>query len=181
MTIEQLGLLGLAVLLASWMVGAYNRLVALRSGIVAAWHELAEGLQRRAEATAALLAVLRTPLASEQGALDALLAAQGQLTAAAQSLGERPLLADRAAALVAAENAVQAAASRVLALQEQQPALRHDPAVAGPLAAWHDCTPRLVFRRQTYNKACADYNDAVQMLPTRWLARLYGFRPAGRL
>jgi len=38
-----------------------------------------------------------------------------------------------------------------------------------------------VFRRQTYNRACADYNEAVALVPTRWLARLYGFRPAGRL
>jgi len=50
---EQLALLALAVLVASWMVGAYNRLVALRSAIGLAWQHLAEGLQRRAEATAA--------------------------------------------------------------------------------------------------------------------------------
>jgi LemA protein len=177
----QIGLLLAAVLVASWMVGAYNRLVALRGAIVAAWQELAEGLQGRAEATAALLAVLRAPMAAEQGALDALPVAQGQVSAAAQALGVRPAQAELAAALMAAESALNAAASRVLALQEQHAELRNDPAVAVPLAAWHSCTPRLVFRRQTYNKACADYNEAVALVPTRWLAQLYGFGAAGRL
>ena len=181
MTAVQIGLLLAAVLVASWMVGAYNRLVALRGGIVAAWLELAERLHRRAEATAALVAVLRAPLADEQGALDALRAAQAQVSAAALALGARPAQADLAVALVAAESALNAAASRVLALQEQHTGLRHDPAVQLPLAAWHECTPRLAFSRQTYNKACADYNDALALVPTRWLARLYGFGSAGRV
>ncbi len=181
MSLDQLGLLALAVLTAAWMVGAYNRLVALRNAIVQAWQAVDEALQRRAQSVAALVAVLRAPLAAEQGALDALLAAQAQVSAAAQALGSRPVRADLAAALTAAESGLSAAASRVLALQEQQPGLQQDAAVAEPVAAWLNCAPQLVFRRQTYNKACADYNDAVQQRPTRWLARLYGFRPAGRL
>jgi LemA protein len=181
MSLVQVGLLALAVLLASWMVGAYNRLVALRNGIVTAWRGLDEGLQRRAQAVAALVAVLRAPLAGEQGALDTLLAAQAQVSAAALALGARPLQAELAAALLAAETSLQAAASRVMALQEQLPGLQNEAAVAAPLAAWRECAPQLLFLRQTYNKACADYDEAVHLLPTRWLARLYGFHPAGRL
>ena len=49
MSLFQVGLLALAVLIASWMVGAYNRLVALRNGIVTAWRGLDEALQRRAQ------------------------------------------------------------------------------------------------------------------------------------
>jgi LemA protein len=178
---EQVVLLAAAALTVFWMVGAYNRLVALRNTIVAAWLPVAEELQRRGEAVAALVAVLRVPMAAEQGALETLLLAQAQVSVAAQALGTRPMQADLAAALVAAEAALAASASRVLALQEQHAELRHDPAAALPVAAWRDCAPRLVFRRQVYNKACADYNDAVNMLPTRWLARLYRFSPAGRL
>lgn len=181
MTHEQIGLLVAAAVLAFWMVGAYNRLVALRNQIGAAWQLVDEVLGKRGEAAIALVTALRGPLAAEQGALDALLTAQAQVRAAADALGARPVMHTLAGALVQAEGAMGAAASRVLALLDQQAELRGDAAVAPHAAVLRDSAARLAFARQLFNDQAQAYNAAARQFPTRLLTRLYGFGTAGRL
>jgi LemA protein len=177
----QIGVLVVAAVLVFWMVGGYNRLVALRTGLGAAYAQVDELLQRRSAAVQALVAALRVPLAVEGGALDALLAAQAQVASAADAMRARPVMASHAAALVAAESQMTSSASRVLALAEQHPALAAAPDVASALATLHALPTRLGFARQLFNDAAAAYNAAVRQVPTRLLARLYGFGTAGRL
>lgn len=177
----QIGWLVAAAVVAFWMVGAYNRLVALRNRIGKAWALVDEALRGRGEAVAALVSALRAPLAAEQGALDALLAAQAQVRAAADALGARPVLGALAGAVVAAETSMASASARVLALLDAQAALRAEPAVAPHAQALRDSVQRLAFARQIFNEAAQAYNDAVRQFPTRLLARLYGFGTAGRL
>ena len=181
MSAEQLAVLALAAVLVFWMVGAYNRLVALRNAIAAAWVGVAETLQQRGEMVAPLLLALQEPLAAEQGALDALRVSHGQAQAAAAELKARPLSTAAVAAWRSAESTLAPAASRVLALLEQHAELRTTPAVATAVATWHLAESRLAYGCQVFDSAVAAYNEATLQLPTRWLLRLFGFAPAGRL
>jgi LemA protein len=177
----QIGVLLGAAVIVFWMVGAYNRLVALRTRLGAAYGQVDELLQRRAGAVKALAAALRQPLAAESPALDALLAARSQVAAAADALRASPVGASQAAALASAEAVMASTTSRVLALVEQDPALAAHPDIAPPLATVREAPARLGFARQLYNEAAAAYNDAARQFPTRLLTRLYGFGTAGRL
>jgi LemA protein len=181
MSRTQIAVLVAAAVTVFWMVGAYNRLVALRNDIGAAWQHVDEALKRRAEAVAALVAALREPLAAEQGALDALLHADRLVGSAAEALGGRPVMATLAAALVTAESAMASALARVLSLVEQSTALRTHDTVAPQLAVLADSAKRLPFARQLFNEAAQAYNAAARQFPTRLLTRLYGFGTAGRL
>jgi len=178
---QQLLLIAAAALLVFWTLGAHNRLVALRNAIIAAWAQVDEPLKRRAAALAALVAGLRAHLPDESGALDAALAAQSQLQAAADALGARPALAPRASALAAAEAALSAALSRLLALLEQRSGLAGADDLTPHVAALRDATQRLAFARQLFNDAVRHYNEAAQQFPTRLLAGLFGFGAAGTL
>ena len=177
----QIALLALAAVLVFWMVGAYNRLVALRSAIGSAWLLVGEVLAKRGDAVNALVLALREPLADEHGALDALLAADAQIRAAADALRANPVAAPPAAALVAAEAAMASASSRVLALLDQHRELRADVVVAPHAALIGDSQARLIFARQLFNEAAQAYNAAARQFPTRLLTRLYGFGTAGRI
>ena len=181
MSTQQWGLLAGGALLIFWMLGAYNRLVALRNAIIAAWAQIDETLQRRAAALEALVAGLRDRLPDELATLDALQSAQTQLQAAAEAMRARPALAPRAATLAAAESTLSAASMRLLALLEHQPALAGDASLAPQLSALQDASQRLGFARQLFNDAVAAYNDALQQFPTRLLSRLFGFAAAGAL
>jgi LemA protein len=189
--------LALAAVGVFWMLGAYNRLVALRNAIGSAWQQVDAALAQRAEAVAALAAALgddrtddRTDdregaraddTADVAAALGALRAAQAQVATAADALRPRPVLADRARALEAAETAMAAACADVLARLDARPDLRAADPVAAAAAALRDAGARLVFARLLFNDAVQAYDDAVSQWPTRLLARLYGFGAAGRL
>jgi len=178
---QQLLLIAAAALLVFWMLGAHNRLVALRNDILAAWAQVDEPLQRRAAALAPLVAALRIHLPDEQGALDAVLAAQQQLQTAAAALRMRPAAAPRAAALAGAEAALSPALSRLLALLEQRSDLAGADDLALPVAALRDAAQRLDFARQLFNDAVHRYNEAAHQFPTRLLSSLFGFGAAGPL
>jgi LemA protein len=173
--------LAVAALLVFWMVGAYNRLVALRNTIGEAVQLLHELLLRREAAVTHLAHALRVPLAAEQAALDTWLASLPALRLAADALHRKPVMAPLAAALTQADAPLLAAGARVQALLEQHGGLQNDPAIGGHLFELRECERRLVFARQAFNDAAASYNEAARLFPTRLLTRLYGFGTAGRL
>ena len=181
MSATQWAVLVAAAVIVFWMVGAYNRLVALRNGIGAAWQQIDAALTHRTAVLPPLLAALRVPLAGEQGALDALQASQAQAAQAAANLGARPVAVEATAAWVQAEAALASRASRVLALLDQQPELRDSAAVAALLQSWRESLAELGFARRVFDAAAQSYNAAALQLPTRWLVRVYGFGPAGRV
>lgn len=164
----------IAAVLLFWVIGANNRLVALRNGIGSAWAKVQDALTLRASGVAVLADLLREPLAAEQGALNTWVAAHAEAAKAAAALGSRPVNEAAAQAWVAAESALAASASRLLALLEQQPALPQLPGFTDALTAWREGQARLPFARQLFNEAATAYNEAADLFPTRIVAR--GFR-----
>lgn len=181
MSTQQLLLIAAGALLVFWMLGAHNRLVALRNEIIAAWAQVDEPLQRRGAVLQPLLGALRELFADEHVALDALQSALAQVQTAADALRQRPALAQRAAALKSAEAALQAALSRLLALLEQRSRPAAGDELLPKLAALRDTAQRLVFARQLFNDAVGRYNEAAHQFPTRLVSRLFGFGAAGTL
>ena len=173
--------LGLLAVLGLWMLGVYNRITALRATILVAWAQVELALSARAQALSALLAAVAEPLTSETAAVDAVAAAQVQVLAATDALRRRPVAHDTLADLSKADAVLAAVMVRLVALVEQQAALRADPAVQAPLAELRDLPQRLVFARQMFNDTGRAYNAATQQFPTRLLGSLFGFGQAGRL
>jgi len=174
--------LGIAAVLGFWVLGAYNRLVALRNAVAAAWVQADEAQRRRGEGTEQLVAALRAPLAAEAGALDALWAAQAALARTAGAMSARPLVAANARAWTEAEQHLLAAAARVFALADgHAEALAGNAAVAEARTVWREAEQRLRFARQLYNDAAAAYDEAITVFPTSLLSPAFGFQAAGRL
>jgi len=178
---QQLAALACAAVLMFWAVGAYNRLMALRNGVGQAWAKVDEALRQRSAAAEPLLAALREPLAGEAGALDKLQLALAEAAQAATAMGARPMLPTHAAAWVAAESALGAAASRVFALLDHNAGLRMNAAVTEPAAAWRDASTRLAFSRQLFNEAAEPYDEAIALFPTSLLVGMFRFDKAGRI
>jgi LemA protein len=181
MDTQQWAALALAAVVMFWMIGAYNRLVAQRNAIGNAWARVDEALQQRAAAAAPLAEALMRPLAAEQGALQAWTAAHALAVRTAAAMSAQPVSVDHATAWLAAESALAAASARLFALLEQQPDWARDETVAPWAAAWREGQGRLPFARQAFNDAAQTHNDALAMFPTRLLAPMFGFRPAGRI
>jgi len=181
MSASQWWLLALAAVLVFWMVGGYNRLVALRTAIGQAFAQLEPLLQQRRQALEPLVALLK-PALHEADAADALQGALLQVQAAAEAVRSKPVATDSVATLVTAEQTLAAALARVFALLEHHPGLRDQaPEVAHAHSELASLEPKLAFARQLFNAAADQYNDAACQFPTSVLKALYGFGVAGRL
>jgi LemA protein len=170
-----------AAVLVFWIIGAYNRLVAMRNDIAAAWARVQDALSQRGSAVPPLLALLREPMAAEQSALDSWLAAHTEATKAAAALNNKPVHEGHAQAWVAAEATLAATTSRVLALLEQHSALAAQPDVQQHLAAWREGQAKLPFVRQLYNDSAKTYNEAAQLFPTNLVTKGLGLTLAGQI
>jgi LemA protein len=177
----QLLALGVAALLMFWMLGAHNRLMALRVAIQTAWTQMEAVLAQRSGTIARLIQTLRPHLANEHATLDALLVASTHVDDATNDMRPRPYAAAPAKRLVDAEANLAGSLARTLALVEQRPEWGAHPDIRPLVQALRQAEPQAVFGRQLFNQAASAYGAAVRQWPTRWVARVLGFKPAGRL
>ena len=181
MTTAQFAWLGLVVVLGLWMLGAHNRVTAMRGAVISAWAVVDQALTTRGRALDDLLAAVAAPLASEAAARDAVTQAQAQVRAAAEALRRKPVTPDAVADLSKADAVLAAVLVRLLSLLEQQPALQADGAVRTPMSTLRELSPQLAFARQRFNEAGSAYNAATQQFPTRLLGSVFQFGRAGKL
>ena len=174
-------LLAVLAVLGLWTLGAHNRIISLKTALVACWSQVDAALQARGQTLGSLLPRLTEPLAGETAAIDAVAQAQTLVQVAAAVLSRSPLAVDAVADLGKADAVLSAVLVRVLALVERRPELLADAEVAAALRSLQELPPRLQFARQLFNEAGEDYNLATTQFPTRWLSSLLRFGRAGHL
>jgi LemA protein len=153
-----------AAALVFWAVGAYNRLVRLRSQGIAAFAVL-EGLVNQ-------FMPMASPEVTDSAAL---VAAADQCRVALKMCRSQPLNGATINALTIAYETMCLSWSR----QRQ-----HGPRGSAPEPSedlplhWEQLVVQTELARTEFNKAVARYNAAVIQFPAVLLARLFGFRPA---
>ena len=178
-----LGWLLLGVLVF-WAVGAYNRLVRLRSSALQAFGALDAQLLRHAEVVQSVVsgvgsaALPLTDAATE--ALAALQAASTQFAASLAAARAQALNREAMAALAAARNVLQMAWQNVQDLCG--PLDGADAAgTESPSQRWEQWATQSQQACVPFNDAVARHNTAVSQFPALLLARLFGFKIAGSL
>lgn len=164
-----------------WSVGAYNRLMALRNAVGDAFAQFDAHLKQRSELCEKLLAAVAPRLPSEQATFDALVSAQAESQAAAQSARGKPWAPDPVGSLAVASALHAAALTRLLSLLDHQAELRSEAEIDGLVGELKLVDRQRAFTRQVFNQAVAQYNEALNQFPTRVLANLYGFKEARSL
>jgi LemA protein len=170
----------IAAVVVFWMVGAYNRLVRLRSDANAAFAALETELSRQVQLVHACLPPEEDQAPSQFAGGSAfwggLQGAAAQLAASLASAKARPLDPERIAALGAAQEVLGMAWDR--AARDDA----HD--LAGPRLPDDFSSEREQLVRMAtaatehFNHAVHNYNAAIAQFPAVLLARLFGFQPA---
>lgn len=167
----------IAAIALFWAVGAYNRLVRLRSEANAAFSALDAELTRQVELVHGCIPHEEPQTVFEGGSAfwAGLEGAAAQLAASLAAARTRPLDPDRIAALGAAQEVMAVAWERA----ERDDA--HD--LAGSRLPEQVSGERAQMARmalaatQHFNEAVARYNKAIGQFPAVLLAQLFGFRP----
>jgi len=170
-----------AVLAAAWAVLAYNALVRRRNEIGNAFAQIDVQLKRRYDLLPNLVETARKYLQHEQDTLEAVTAARGGASRAADSARRLPADAAAIGALGSAEMALGGVLARLMAVVESYPELKADATMRELSEELAHTENRIGFARQAFNDAVLDYNNAAQQAPANLVAALCGFRPAAML
>jgi LemA protein len=155
------------VVLALFVIGLYNGLVARRNRVKTGWAQVDVQLKRRHDLIPNLVETAKGYMAHERATLEAVVAARQQ---AVNVSG----VADAARA----ENQLTQTLRSLFAVAESYPDLK---ANTNMLALQEELTStenKIAFARQNYNDEVNGYNTAIEQFPGSFIANSFGFQPS---
>ena len=171
-------LLAAVVMLALFVVGIYNRLVALRNRFKNAFAQIDVQLKRRYDLIPNLVEVAKGYLKHEHSTLEDVIKARNIDLAASQTAAANP--ADGAAikSLGAAETGLAGALSRLMVVAEQYPDLKANQNMMQLTEEITSTENKVSFARQAYNDSVMTYNTTRETFPNVIFAGMFGFLAA---
>jgi LemA protein len=161
--------LGVAVVLAFWLVTAYNGFVTANTGVQNQWAQVETQYQRRMDLVPNLVSTV-------QGAADFEQETFTQVTEARSAFAQAKTVGDRGQVIAAAGN-FDSALSRLLVTVEAYPQLQATQSFRDLMTQLEGTENRIAVARKDYNDAVAAYNIRVLRFPGRLAAALFGFTP----
>src|SRR5512137_2127909 len=161
-----------------WLVGGYNRLVALRNRFKNAYAQIDVQLKRRYDLIPNLVETAKGYIKHERGTLEAVIAARNAASAANLAAAKSPGDAEAMKQLSGAEAALTGTLGRLFALAEAYPDLKANTTMMALMEELTSTENKVAFARQAYNDAVMAYNTKRETFPTNLIAGPFNFGPA---
>jgi LemA protein len=161
-----------------WIVGAYNRLVALRNRFKNAFAQIDVQLKRRYDLIPNLVETAKGYIKHERGTLEAVVAARNAASAANVRAAQNPGDAAAMKELSGAETALTSTLGRLFAVAEAYPDLKANTTMMALMEELTSTENKVAFARQAYNDAVMGYNTQRETFPTNMIAGPFNFGPA---
>ncbi|HEY8100736.1 MAG TPA: LemA family protein [Burkholderiaceae bacterium] len=159
-----------------WIVGAYNRLVALRNQFKNAFAQIDVQLKRRYDLIPNLVETAKGYMKHERETLEAVIAARNQAVTVNANLD--PTNAAAVQQLSAAEGALSSSLGKLFALSEAYPDLKANQNMMQLTEELTSTENRIAFARQAYNDNVMQYNTSIEQFPGSLIANNFGFKSA---
>ena len=161
-----------------WIVGAYNRLVALRNRFKNAYAQIDVQLKRRYDLIPNLVETAKGYIKHERGTLEAVIAARNAASAANVRAAQSPGDATAMKALSGAETVLTSTLGRLFAVAEAYPDLKANTTMMTLMEELTSTENKVAFARQAYNDSVMAYNTQRETFPTNMVAGPFNFGPA---
>ena len=162
-------LLVVLVVVALWVVGAYNGLIALKNQVANAWRQIDVQLKRRHDLIPNLVETVKGAMSFERETLEAVVSARNKAISAGGSGSVQQT--------AAAEAQLTGALSRLLAVVEAYPDLKATGNVAQLQEELTSTENKIAFARQLYNDTATQYNTRQAQFPANLVAGMAGAKP----
>jgi len=167
-------LAGLAMLLACGLLSGcgYNQIQTKDEAVKAAWSEVINQYQRRADLVPNLVATVKGYAAHEEQVFR-------EVTEARSKVGQVTVNADDAASLAkyqAVQGELSSALTRLMAVSENYPNLKADGLFQNLQAQLEGTENRITVARNRYVKAVQEYNSYVRGFPVNLTAKMFGYK-----
>lgn len=160
-------LLGVAAVVALWLIVTFNALVTLRNQTTNGWRQIDVQLKRRHDLTPALVNTVKGFMKFEQDTLERVIQARNSA-----------VNAQGVAASSQAEAALSQSLGKLFALAEAYPELKSNQNVLQLQEELTSTENKIAFARQHYNDLAMRFNTAQERFPTTLFAGMLGFKPA---
>ncbi len=167
---------GLAILIALWVMGAYNGLVKLRNRYRNAFAQIDVQLKRRHDLIPNLVETAKRYMKHERETLEAVIQARNMASAAREGVNTEDAASMNA--LMAAEGGLGSALGRLFALSESYPDLKSNANMMQLSEELTSTENKVAFSRQAYNDAVTEYNTKTEVFPSSVIAGMFNFRKA---
>jgi LemA protein len=167
-----LAVLGLVVLVALMVSGVYNNLVGLEEGVDAAWGQVENVYQRRADLIPNLVATVKGAADFEQETLQNVVEARAKV--GQMNIEGAPTEAQMQS-FQANQDALSSALSRLLVVVERYPELKAVQAFRDLQVQLEGTENRIAVERNRYNEAARGFNTARRRFPAVLIAGFLGF------
>ena len=171
-------LLLVALLLLGWLVGIYNKLVALRNRFKNAFAQIDVQLERRYDLIPNLVEVAKGYMKHERETLEAVIGARNQAVGAAKAAAANPGDAGAMQGLMGAEGLLTGAMGRLFAVMEAYPDLKANQNMMQLTEELTSTENKVSFARQAFNDAVMTYNTQREVFPSNLVAGTFNFEAA---
>jgi LemA protein len=144
----------------------YNRIVSEEQGVEAAWSQVENQLQRRADLIPNLVEVVKGYAKHEKGVFDDIANARAAMLGASSR-------ADK----IQTANQFEGAISKLMSITEAYPNLKADANFGRLQDELAGTENRLAIERKRYNDAVQQYDTDIRGIPGAWWAKIGGFGP----
>ncbi|MCU0234863.1 MAG: LemA family protein [Thermoanaerobaculales bacterium] len=165
-------ILGIALMVG----GVYNNLVGLQEAVDAAWGQVENVYQRRADLIPNLVATVKGAAEFEQETLQNVVEARAKV---GQMNLEGAPTPEQLQAFQANQDALSSALSRLLVVVERYPELKAVQAFRDLQVQLEGTENRIAVERNRYNETARAYNTARRRFPAVMIAGLFGFSDKG--
>ncbi len=155
---------GIIVVLALWILFAYNSLITLRNRVREAWSQIDVQLKRRSSLIPNLVEAVKGYVKHEKGVLEEVTKARTSLMGA-----KNPHEA------AAADNMLTGALKSLFAVAENYPNLKASENFIKLQDELSDTETKVAASRQFYNTNVLDLNNSLETIPSAWVGSMFGF------
>jgi len=166
------------VLFVLFLVGIYNKLVALRNRYKNGFAQIDVQLKRRYDLIPNLVETAKGYLKHERETLEAVIKARNQAAEIETRVAANPGAAGAVQQLCGAESQLAGALGKLFALAESYPDLKANQNMMQLTEELSSTENKISFSRQAYNDAVMIYNTSREQFPNNIVANNFGFQPA---
>ena len=161
-----------------FVIGGYNKLVALRNRFKNAYAQIDVQLKRRYDLIPNLVETAKGYIKHERETLEAVTKARNIAYAASQTAAANPGDASAMKGIVSAESGLSGALSRLMMVSEQYPDLKANQNMMQLTEELTSTENKVAFARQAYNDSVMVYNTQRETFPTNLIAGMFNFAGA---
>lgn len=156
-----------------WIKGAYNNMVVEDENVQAAWSQVENVYQRRADLIPNLVATVKGYAEHESSTLENVIAARAKATQI--TVDPADLTEEALAQFNQAQGELSSALGKLLLIQENYPDLKANQQFLELQAQLEGTENRIATERMKFNETAKAYNTLIRKFPDNIIASMFGF------